>query len=109
MPLRTTSNRRKSGQSVGVSPAQPGALPWLSTLQAAKPSPKIDGSLFSASFARHAATISHTPPASAVRTFPNNTANVIECATGGHGRCANRGCRCRCHKFKVRDLLIFGR
>jgi transcriptional antiterminator RfaH len=56
-----------------------------------------------------AAATSHRPLASEVRIFPNSTANVIECATGGHGRCVNRGCRCRCHKSKVTDLLNSGR
>ena len=30
-----------------------------------------------------------------------NTTNVIECATGGHGRCVYTACRCHCHTLRV--------
>jgi transcriptional regulator with XRE-family HTH domain len=28
---------------------------------------------------------------------PDNAASDFECATGGHGRCVNEACGCRCH------------
>jgi excisionase family DNA binding protein len=32
-----------------------------------------------------------------VQALLNEAADAVECATGGHGRCANSPCRCRCH------------
>jgi len=97
------SNRKKSREGIDVLlPGQLGALPRLSILQAAKRSAKPAGRLFSANFARRVAILPDKPPASEVRTFLNSAANVIECATGGHGRCANSGCRCRCHEFRLK-------
>jgi hypothetical protein len=39
--------------------------------------------------------------ASEVQALLNSTTNLIECATGGHGRCANNVCGCRCHKSRT--------
>ena len=36
-----------------------------------------------------------------VQGLLNSVTNVIECATGGHGRCVDSACRCHCHKPRV--------
>ena len=101
------SNRGKWIRSVSdLQLAQFSAWWWLSASQAARRSANFAGTLFSAHFAKHAAILPCHDPAipeepliSEVQTLLNNAANAIECATGGHGRCANRVCRCRCHKY----------
>ena len=39
--------------------------------------------------------------ASETQALLNSTTNVIECATGGHGRCVDRVCRCHCHRLRA--------
>jgi hypothetical protein len=90
-------NNKKSVRSVYL-----GTLSWLANSQAAQ-SPKIAGILSYANSAKHAAILPEEPVVSEVQTLLNGAASVIECATGGHGRCANRMCRCQCHKSVARS------
>jgi hypothetical protein len=60
------------------------------------------GALFSIKPGKSTAILPEERLASEVQALLNDTAGVIECATGGHGRCANSGCGCRCHHSRVR-------
>jgi hypothetical protein len=60
------------------------------------------GTLFSIKSAKSTAILPEERLASEVQALLNDTAGVIECATGGHGRCANSGCGCRCHHSRAR-------
>jgi hypothetical protein len=51
---------------------------------------------------QRAALLLEEPLASEAQVQLNSVTNLIECATGGHGRCANSACECRCHKSRVR-------
>jgi len=53
--------------------------------------------LFSIKPAQSTAILPEERLASEVQALLNSAAGVIECSTGGHGRCANSGCGCRCH------------
>jgi hypothetical protein len=74
-------------------------LPWLHSSRSAKES--ATGGLFSAKFADPVALLPEEPLVSEVQGLLNSAINVIECATGGHGRCANGACGCRCHKSRA--------
>ena len=50
------------------------------------------GTLFSIKSAKSTAILPEERLASEVQALLNDTAGVIECATGGHGRCANSAC-----------------
>jgi hypothetical protein len=94
------SNKKKSIRSVtDIQLAELSALWWLSDSQAARRSAHFAGTLFSANFAKQAPLLAEEPLLSEVQTLLNSAASAIECATGGHGRCANKVCRCRCHKY----------
>jgi hypothetical protein len=58
--------------------------------------------LFSIKPAQSTAILPEERLASEVQALLNSAAGVIECATGGHGRCVNSGCRCRCHHMRAR-------
>ena len=88
-------NNKKSVRSVYL-----GTLSWFATSQE---SPKIAGILSYANSAKRAAILPEEPLVSEVQTLLNSATSVIECATGGHGRCANRVCRCQCHKSMARS------
>ena len=95
--IRPMWNKKKSLNSV-----DPGTLAWLAGSQAGQ-SPKIAGILSYANSAKRAAILPEEPLVSEVQTLLNSATRVIECATGGHGRCANRVCRCQCHKSMARS------
>jgi hypothetical protein len=58
--------------------------------------------LFSTNPAKSAAILPEERSASEGQALLNDTAGLIECATGGHGRCLNRGCGCLCHHSRPR-------
>jgi hypothetical protein len=60
------------------------------------------GTLFSIKPAKSTAILPEERLASEVQALLNEAAGVFECATGGHGRCANSGCGCRCHHSRER-------
>jgi hypothetical protein len=60
------------------------------------------GTLFSTKSGKSTAVLPEERLASEVQALLNSAAGVIECATGGHGRCANSGCGCRCHHSRER-------
>ena len=60
------------------------------------------GTLFSIKSAESTAILPEERLASEVQALLNSAAGVIECATGGHGRCSNGGCGCRCHRSRAR-------
>jgi hypothetical protein len=95
-------NKKKSAKSVStLRMNQPTTMTWLSS-SSAREVAKVAGTLFSV---RSAAPVPHLPEeplVSEVQGLLNNATNVIECATGGHGRCANSACGCRCHKSRSR-------
>lgn len=62
------------------------------------------GTFFSIKLAKSTAILPEERLASEVQALLNKTAGVFECATGGHGRCANGGCGCRCHHSRTRNL-----
>ncbi len=99
MPL----NKKKSTKSVSlVRLGQPTTLSWLSNSRSAREVAKVAGTLFSATSAKPVALLPEEPLVSEVQGLLNRATNVIECATGGHGRCANSACGCRCHKSRPR-------
>jgi hypothetical protein len=59
------------------------------------------GTLFSIKPAKSTAILPEERLASEVQALLNKTAGVFECATDGHGRCANSGCGCRCHHSRA--------
>jgi hypothetical protein len=63
---------------------------------------EVAGTLFSVKSAQPMLPLPEEPLASDVQGLLNSVTNVIECATGGHGRCANSVCGCRCHKSRSR-------
>jgi hypothetical protein len=75
---------------------------WLYTSQSARETAKVAGTLFSVKRSKLVAGIPEEPLASEIQTLLNSATSVIECATGGHGRCVNSACRCRCHKSRAR-------
>jgi len=99
MPL----NKKKSPKSFSLLRlGQPMTMSWLSSSQSAKAAAKVAGTLFSVKSAKPVALLPQEPLASEVQALLNSATNVIECATGGHGRCANSVCGCRCHKSRTR-------
>ena len=60
------------------------------------------GTLFSIKSAKSTAILPEERLASEVQALVNSATHLIECATGGHGRCVNSGCRCRCHHMRAR-------
>jgi hypothetical protein len=95
--------KKKSPKSVSfLRLGQPNALSWLSSSQLARESAKVAGTLFSVKSTKPAALLLEEPLPSEVQVLLNSATNLIECATGGHGRCANSACGCRCHKSRVR-------
>jgi hypothetical protein len=104
-----TLNKKSSAKSVSVvRMGEHRALSWLSSSQSAKKSAKVAGTLFSVKSAKSTAILfeerltSEVQALLKVQTLLSHAAGVIECATGGHGRCANSGCGCRCHKSRAR-------
>ena len=96
-------NKKKSAKSVSfLRVGEHNVLSWLSSSQSARKSAKVAGTLFSVKSAKSTATLPDEPLSSDVQALLNSAAGVIECATGGHGRCVNSGCRCRCHKSRAR-------
>jgi len=96
-------NKKKSAKSVSLLRAgRHNVLSWLSSSQSARKSAKVAGTLFSVTCAKSTAILPQEPLTSEVQALLNSAAGVIECATGGHGRCANNGCGCRCHKSRAR-------
>jgi len=99
MPL----SKKKSPKSFGLPRlGQPVTASWLSSSQSARAVAKVAGTLFSVKSAKPVALLPQEPLASEVQALLNSATNVIECATGGHGRCANSVCGCRCHKSRTR-------
>ena len=64
--------------------------------------PGATDTLFSMKPAKPLALAPEEPLASEVQALLNSATNLIECATGGHGRCANSVCGCRCHRSRTR-------
>jgi hypothetical protein len=60
------------------------------------------GTLFSLRSAKSTAILPEERLTSEVQALLNDAVGVIECATGGHGRCANSECRCRYHNSRAR-------
>jgi hypothetical protein len=95
--------KKKSPKIVSVLRlGQPNTPSWLSSSQLAKESAKIAGTLFSIESTKTVALLPEEPLASEVQLLLKRATDLIECATGGHGRCANSACGCRCHKSGVR-------
>lgn len=98
-----TLNKKKSAKSVSLLRLEPlNTWWWLSSSRSAKESAKVSGSLFSAKATGSPATLPEEPLASEIQMLLSSAASVIECATGGHGRCADSACRCRCHRSVAR-------
>jgi hypothetical protein len=96
-------NKKKSTKSVSLLRlGQPAKLSWLSSSRSAREVAKVAGTLFSVKSSAPTALLPEEPLTSEVQGLVNTATNVIECATGGHGRCANSVCRCRCHKSRPR-------
>ena len=101
-------NKKKSPKTLGLLRlGEPGTLSWLSSSQYAQKSanvagPNVAGPLFSVKSIKLAASLPEEPLTSEVQALLNSATNVIECATGGHGRCANNACGCRCHRARAR-------
>jgi hypothetical protein len=74
-------------------------LKWMSSPRSARA--KVAGTLFSTQMAKPVALLPEEPLVSEVQGLLNSVTNVIECATGGHGRCVDSACRCHCHKPRV--------
>jgi hypothetical protein len=99
-----TLNKKKSAKSVSLMrPGQFSTLSWLSNLRSAKEAARTAGTLFSVKPATPVGLQPEEPLASEVQGLLNSVTNVIECATGGHGRCADSACGCRCHKSRARS------
>jgi hypothetical protein len=99
-----TLNKKKSSKSISpLRAGRPNILSWLSSSQSAKQSAKVAGTLFSLKPATSVALLPEEPLSSEVQVLLSSATNVIECATGGHGRCANSACQCRCHKSRTRS------
>jgi hypothetical protein len=99
-----TLNKKKLQKNVSLPRlGQPTTLSWLFSSKSARAAAKVAGTLFSVNPTKRQATLPEEPLASEVQGLLNNATNVIECATGGHGRCANSVCRCRCHKGRSRS------
>ena len=58
--------------------------------------------LFSTNPTKSAAILPEEWAAAEAQALLNDTRGVIECATGGHGRCLNGGCGCLCHHSRPR-------
>jgi hypothetical protein len=98
-----TLNKKKSPKSVSpLRLGQPKTVTWLSSSKSAREVAKVAGTLFSVKSTKPVALLPEEPLASEVQALLNSATNVIECATGGHGRCANSACGCRCHKSRAR-------
>ena len=98
-----TLNKKKSAKTVSVMrPGQFSTLSWLSNLRTAKEAVQTTGTLYSVKPATSVGLLPEEPLASEVQGLLSSVTNVIECATGGHGRCANSACVCRCHKTRAR-------
>lgn len=98
-----TLNKKKSAKSVSLLRlGQPTTLTWLSSSRSAREVAKVAGTLFSVKPENPVALLPEEPLASEVQGLLNSATNVIECATGGHGRCANSACGCRCHRSRPR-------
>jgi hypothetical protein len=98
-----TLNKKKSAKNTSLLRLnQHNALSWLSSSQSAKKSAKVAGTVFSVKSARSTAILPEERLTSEVQALLNNAAGAIECGTGGHGRCANSRCGCRCHKSLAR-------
>lgn len=76
------SHQKKPSKSVNVFDAMSW---WMSRSRSAKETAKLTGTVFRVK----------SPELDSV-------ADVVECATGGHGRCADRACGCCCHGSQVR-------
>ena len=99
-----TLNKKKSSKNFSLPRlAQPKTVSWLSSSQSARAVAKVAGTLFSVKSAKPVALLPQEPLDSEVQALLNSATNVIECATGGHGRCANSVCGCRCHRSEVTD------
>jgi hypothetical protein len=92
---------KKRAQSVSLLGSGVHELSRLLNLRSAKTSAQIAGALFSAESAKSTAMLTDGSLTAEVQMLLNNAAGVIECATGGHGRCANSRCECRCHDSRV--------
>jgi hypothetical protein len=98
-----TLNKKKSAKNISLPRlGQHNALWWLSSSQSAKKSAKVAGTLFSLKSAKSTGILPEERLTSEVQALLNNATGAIECATGGHGRCANSRCGCRCHKSRAR-------
>jgi hypothetical protein len=96
-------NKKKSPKTLSLLRlGEPGTLSWLSSSQYAQKSANVAGTLFSVKSIKLAASLPEEPLTSEVQALLNSATNVIECATGGHGRCANNACGCRCHRARAR-------
>jgi hypothetical protein len=71
---------------------------WLYSYNSSSGRVSLTDSRFSARSASPVARLPDEPLASEVQALLNSATNVIECATGEHGRCVHSDCRCDCHK-----------
>jgi len=98
-----TLNKKKSAEKISLlSPGQFSTPSWLSNARSAKVAARVADTLFSVKSATPVGVLPEEPLTSEVQGLLNSVTNVIECSTGGHGRCANSACRCRCHKSRSR-------
>src|ERR1700756_2110259 len=97
-----TLNKKKLKSVSPLRLGQPKTVTWLSSSKSAREVAKVAGTLFSVKSTKPVALLPEEPLASEVQALLNSATNVIECATGGHGRCANSACGCRCHKSRTR-------
>jgi hypothetical protein len=105
-----TLNKKKSPKHLSLLRlGQPNTPSWLSNSQSARETARVAGTLFSVKPAQLTARLPEEPLTSEIQALLNSVTSVIECATGGHGRCANSACRCRCHKSRGRTPESRGR
>jgi hypothetical protein len=98
-----TLNKKKLQKNVSLLRFdQPAPFSWLSNSKSARAAAKVAGTLFSVNSTKRQAILPEEPLSSEVQGLLNNATNLIECGTGGHGRCANSVCGCRCHKARSR-------
>ena len=102
LPARRTRLNKKSVKNMRSRRlGQPNTLSWLSSSHSAKALAQLGSGFFSFKSTRSAPLLPEEPLTSEVQILLENATNVIECATGGHGRCANSACGCRCHKSRM--------
>jgi hypothetical protein len=95
-------NKKKPHKDVKLARlGQSWTQPWLSSSRSAREVAEVAGTLFPTRIADPATLLPEEPLVSEVQALVNSVTTVIECATGGHGRCIDTACRCHCHWPRV--------